>query len=192
MDRSQKVVITGTGAISSIGKTVEENWQNVLNGVSGVGPVTLFDVSNYLAQIACEVKNFRPEDYMPAKEARRRDRFEQFAAVAAAEAIAQSGILLERINPERVGVIVSSAIGGLGVLQENIPLIEKEGPRKVSPFAIPMLMGNGAAGMTAIDYGFTGPCFSVTSACASGADGIGTAWRLIMSGIIDAAICGGQ
>lgn len=190
MDHSRKVVITGTGAISSIGKTVEENWQNVLQGVSGVGPVTLFDVSNYLAQIACEVKNFRPEDYMPAKEARRRDRFEQFAAVAAAEAVAQSGISQERINPERVGVIVSSAIGGLGVLQENIPLIEKEGPRKVSPFAIPMLMGNGAAGMTAIDYGFTGPCFSVTSACASGADGIGTAWRLIMSGVIDAAICG--
>lgn len=190
MESNPRVVITGLGAISGIGKTVDENWHNVVNAVSGVGPVTLFDASDFLVQIACEVKNFRPEEYMPAKETRRRDRFEQFASVAAGQAIAQSGITIDRFNPERIGVIVSSAIGGLTVLQENIPLIEREGPRKVSPFAIPMLMANGAAGMIAIDYGFTGPCFSVTSACASGADGIGTAWRLIKSGLIDLAVSG--
>ena len=190
MTTNPRVVITGIGAISPIGNSALETWRNAINGVSGVGLITLFDCQDYLVQIACEVKDFRPESYLPAKEARRRDRFEQFAAVAVQEALSQSGLVDDGTNPDRVGVVISSAIGGINVLQDNIPLIEKEGPRKVNPFAIPMMMINGAAGLAAIDYGFTGPSFSISSACASGADSIGIAWQLIKSGVIDVAITG--
>jgi beta-ketoacyl-acyl-carrier-protein synthase II len=189
---TRRVVITGVGAISPIGKSAAESWQNAINAYSGVGPLTLFDASDYLVQIACEVKDFHPEIYMPLKEARRRDRFEQFAVVAADEALRHSGLTVEQGQPERIGVVVSSAIGGISVLQENIPIIEREGPRKVSPFAIPMLMSNGAAGLIAIDHQFQGPCLSVGSACASGADGIGLAWMMIKNGLIDAAVAGGS
>lgn len=186
----EKVVITGLGAVSPIGLSAEESWRNAIAGKSGVGRLTAFDASNFLVQIACELKGFNPEDYMEAKEARRRDRVEQLAAVAAKEAIHQAGLMANEDNAERIGVIVSSAIGGLATLEENIIIIHRDGPRRASPFAIPMLMANGAAGMIAIDYGFRGPCFSVASACASGADGIGMAWMLLRAGIIDAAVTG--
>jgi 3-oxoacyl-[acyl-carrier-protein] synthase II len=187
---AERIVITGLGAVSPLGLSAQESWQNAVKGVSGVGPITLFDPADYLVRIACEVKDFRPEAFMDAREARRRDRFEQFAAAAAREAIQQSGIQQSAIQPRRVGVVVSSSIGGLGSLQEGIYTIRDSGPRRVSPFLIPMLMSNGAAGMIAIDYGFTGPCFSVASACASGADGIGMAWLMLRSGMIDVAIAG--
>jgi 3-oxoacyl-[acyl-carrier-protein] synthase II len=190
MNTVNRVVVTGMGAISPLGNTALESWENALNGKSGVGPLTQFDSTDFLVKIACEVKDFQPDKYIPAKEIRRRDRFEQFASIAAAQAIAHSGLNLAEHNPERIGVIISSAIGGLNVLEENIPLIRKEGPRKINPFAIPMLMANGAAGHVAIDHGLQGPCFSVVSACASGADGIGTAWMLIKAGFIDAAVTG--
>lgn len=185
-----RVVITGVGAISPLGSSAKQSWQAALDGVSGVGQITLFEARDYLVQIACEVKNFFPEEFMPAKEARRRDRFEQFAAVAVREALLQSGLNSSDSQPERIGVVISSAIGGITTLQENIPLIKDEGPRKVSPFVIPMLMSNGAAGMASIDYGFRGPSFSVASACASGADGIGAAWMMIRNGSLDAAVAG--
>ena len=164
MADTARVVITGVGAISPLGFSARQSWQAALEGVSGVGPITLFDARDYLVQIACEVKNFIPEEFMPAKEARRRDRFEQFAAVAVREALLQSGLSSTDSQPERIGVVISSAIGGITSLQDNIPLIKEEGPRKVSPFVIPMLMSNGAAGMASIDYGFRGPSFSVASA----------------------------
>jgi 3-oxoacyl-[acyl-carrier-protein] synthase II len=186
----ERVVITGIGTINSLGTNVRETWQCALDGVSGVGKITLFDASDYLVQIACEVKNFQPENYMPAREARRRDRFEQLAAVAAHEAITQAGLEIPADRKDRVAVILSSAIGGLGTLNGMIHTIVDEGPRRVTPFGIPMLMSNGAAGMIAIDYGFTGPCFSVASACASGSDGIGTAWMMLRTGIVDVAITG--
>lgn len=189
---SQRVVITGIGAISAIGKSADQNWNNAINGISGVGPLTQFDASNFLVKIACEVKDFTPDDYMPSKEARRRDRFEQFAAVAADEALRQSGITEYKMNPDRIGVFISSAIGGLNILQESISIVNTDGPRKISPFAIPMLMSNGAAGLVAIDYGFQGPCYSICSACASGADGIGIGMIMIKSGLIDAAVVGGS
>jgi len=189
---SQRVVITGIGAISAIGKSADQNWNNAINGISGVGPLTQFDASNFLVKIACEVKDFTPDDYMPSKEARRRDRFEQFAAVAAHEALRQSGITEYKMNPDRIGVFISSAIGGLNILQESISIVNTDGPRKISPFAIPMLMSNGAAGLVAIDYGFQGPCYSICSACASGADGIGIGMIMIKSGLIDAAVVGGS
>ena len=187
---AEKVVITGVGAISPIGLGAEQSWQSALNGVSGVAPITLFDASDMLVQIACEVKNFNPDVYMLSKEARRRDRYQQFAAAAAGEAIKQSGLEVTPANAARIGVIFSSAIGGLTTIVETEQIRLKDGPRRVSPFAIPMIMANGASGLISIDYGMKGPAFSVTSACASGADGIGIAWNLIRAGVIDAAVTG--
>ena len=189
---SEKIVITGLGAVSPLGLNVRETWENAVKGVSGIGPITLFDTSDYLVRFACEVKNFLPENYMPSKEVRRRDRFEQFAAVAAQEAIAQAELDLKAVELGRVAVTVSSAIGGLRTFEDNVLTAIDAGPRKVSPFVIPMLMVNGASGMIAIDYGIQGPCFSITSACASGADGIGMAWMMIRAGLIDVAIAGGS
>lgn len=186
----EKVVITGVGAISSIGLGVEQCWQNALSGMSGVGPITLFDASDLLVQIACEVKNFNPDAFMLSKEARRRDRYQQFAAVVAGEAIKQSGLEVTPGNAGRIGVIFSSAIGGLTTIIETEQIRLKDGPRRVSPFAIPMIMANGASGLISIDYGMKGPAFSVASACASGADGIGVAWNMIRSGVIDAVVTG--
>lgn len=185
----EKVVITGMGTINALGKSVAETWDAIVNGVSGVGPITLFDAADLQVKIACEVKNFNPDDFLSAKESRRRDRFEQFATIAADEAIRQSGLSFAE-NSERIGVIVSSAIGGFTSTIEGEHTLLEQGARRVSPFLIPMLMSNGAAGMLAIDYGIHGPSFSVASACASGADGIGMAWMLLRSGVVDAVITG--
>lgn len=190
----EKVVITGMGTVNPLGLSVQETWQNVINSVSGVGPITLFDTKNWqsewLVQIACEVKNFDPAQFMDAKEVRRRDRFEQFGSVAAREALASSGLEITESNAAHVGVVISSAIGGMKSLQDAIFTLKDEGARKVSPFLIPMLMPNGAAGIVAIEHGIQGPCFSVASACASGADGIGMAWMMLKMGIVDVALAG--
>ena len=187
MDR---VVITGMGTVNPLGLTVEESWKNVVNGVSGVGPITLFDSSPLNVHFAAEVKNFDPANYMDPKEARRRDRFEQFGAAAAKDALANSGLEVTEENTGRIGVLVSSAIGGIKSLQDAVITNYTEGPRRVSPFLIPMLMPNGAAGMIAIDQQIKGPCFSVASACASGSDGIGMAFLMLKAGMIDAALAG--
>jgi 3-oxoacyl-[acyl-carrier-protein] synthase II len=186
----EKIVITGLGAVSPLGLTARESWENAVNGVSGVGPITLFDAENFNVKIACEVKNFQPEKALPPRDARRRDRFEQFAAVAANEALNQSGLVASKPDPERVGVIISSAIGGLNALAEGVLTTAHEGGRRVSPFTIPMIMSNGAAGMVGIDHGFCGPSYSISSACASGSDGLGTAWMLLRSGLVDAVVAG--
>jgi 3-oxoacyl-[acyl-carrier-protein] synthase II len=188
---NERVVITGVGAVSPLGLTVKDTWQNAIKGVSGVGPITAFDASDLLVHIACEVKNFSPENYMSAREVRRRDRFEQMAAAAVQEALAQSGLQKDSVDPRRVGVVVSSAIGGMQALRDAVLAAEGDNPRHISPFAIPMLMSNGASGMVAIDYGFQGPSFSVGSACASSADGIGMAWLMLRSGSVDAMVTGG-
>jgi 3-oxoacyl-[acyl-carrier-protein] synthase II len=188
---SERILITGIGAVSPLGLTVKETWENAVNGVSGVGPITAFDSSDLLIHIACEVKGFNPENYMSAREVRRRDRFEQLAAAAVQEAVGQSGLCKENVDPQRVGVVISSAIGGLHALRDAVLAAEGDNPRHISPFAIPMLMSNGASGMVAIDYGFQGPSFSVGSACASSADGIGMAWLMLRSGMVDAMITGG-
>ena len=187
---SDRVVVTGLGAISSLGHSADTNWKSAVNGVSGVGPITLFDASDLLVQIACEVKDFNADEYLDAKEARRRDRFEHFAAVASNEAMGQSGLAITEENAARVGVIISSATGGINTFEDAIKTIQDRGARRLSPFIIPMFMANGAAGMTSIDLGAKGPSFSVASACASGADGIGHAWMLIRAGMLDAAITG--
>lgn len=187
----EKVVITGMGTVNPLGLTVEESWRNVVNGVSGVGPITIFDSSTLNVQFAAEVKNFDPAQYMDPKEARRRDRFEQLGVAAAKDAISNSGLQITEANAGRIGAIVSSAIGGIKSLSDAVITNYTEGPRRVSPFLIPMLMPNGAAGMIAIDHQIKGPCFSVASACASGADGIGTAFLMLKTGMIDAAVAGG-
>jgi len=186
----ERVVITGMGTVNPLGLTVEESWNNAISGVSGVGPITLFDSIGLNVHCAAEVKNFDPEKYMEAKEVRRRDRFEQLAVAAAKQALAASGLEITEANAGRTGVLVSSAIGGLKSLQDAVIQNHEEGARKISPFLIPMLMPNGAAGMIAIDFGAKGPCFSVASACASGADGIGTAWLMLRAGMMDVAIAG--
>jgi 3-oxoacyl-[acyl-carrier-protein] synthase II len=187
----EKIVITGMGTVNPLGLSVAESWKNVVNGVSGVSNITLFDTSGWNVDIACELKGFDPANYMDAKEARRRDRYEQMGVAAAKEAIAQSGLEITDANRARIGVIVASAIGGMKSIQDAIFILKDEGPRRVSPFLIPMLMPNGASGLIAIDYGIKGPSFSVASACASGADGIGMAWMMLRAGIIDAAVTGG-
>ncbi len=186
----EKVVITGMGTVNPLGLTVGETWENLINGVSGVGPITLFDSSAHNVHFAAEVKNFKPENYMDAKEARRRDRFEHLAAAAVKEALQDSGLPIHEGNAGRIGVILSSAIGGILSLEDAVMTSMKEGPRRISPFLIPMLMANGAAGHTAIDYQIKGPSMSVASACASGSDGIGTAFLMLRAGMIDAALAG--
>src|SRR6185503_17802656 len=171
----ERVVITGMGTVNPLGLTVEESWRNVVNGISGVGPITLFDDSPLNVHIAAEVKGFVPENYMDPKEVRRRDRVEQLGVAAANAALKNSGLEIPEAQAGRVGVLVSSAIGGLKSLQDAVITNHTEGPRRVSPFLIPMLMANGTSGMIAIDHQIKGPCFSVASACASGSDGIGTA-----------------
>lgn len=188
---TERVVVTGMGALSPLGLDLNTTWQNLVDGVSGVGPITLFDPSELLVKIACEVKGYEPEEWLDAREVRRRDRFEQFAAVVTKEALAQSGLEINEGNADRVGVIISSATGGMTTLEESIHLMDERGPRRLSPFVIPMFMANGAAGLVAIDTGAKGASFSVASACASSADGIGQAWMHIRAGMLDAAITGG-
>jgi beta-ketoacyl-acyl-carrier-protein synthase II len=178
------------GTVNPLGLGVSESWKNVTEGVSGVGPITLFDASELQVHIACEVKNFSPDDYMEARETRRRDRFEQLSTAAVKEVMETSGLDISETNAGRVGIVISSAIGGLKSLQDAVITNHTVGPRRVSPFLIPMLMSNGASGLTAIDYGIRGPAFSVASACASGADGIGMAWMMLRAGMLDACLAG--
>jgi 3-oxoacyl-[acyl-carrier-protein] synthase II len=186
------VVVTGMGTVNPLGKSVAESWENVISGMSGIGQITLFNATELGVQIAGEVKNFDSSNYLPAREARRRDRFEQLASAAALEAIQQAGLEIEEGKEGRVSVIIASAIGGLDSIAENIEILRTQGERRVSPFVIPQLMSNGASGLIAIDYNFQGPSYSIASACASGADAIGVAKMLIQNDLIDVAIAGGS
>jgi beta-ketoacyl-acyl-carrier-protein synthase II len=187
---NERIVITGLGAISPLGLSAKESWQSAVNGVSGVGPITLFDTSDFLVTVACEVKAFDPADFLPAREARRMDRYEQMGVAAANEALKHSGLEITEENAPRIGVIVSSAIGGIGSFEEGVNVVRDKGPRRVNPFLIPMLMPNGAAGLIGIAHGLQGPAFSIASACASGIDTLGTAWMMLKTGMIDVAITG--
>ncbi|HWQ83946.1 MAG TPA: beta-ketoacyl-ACP synthase II [Anaerolineales bacterium] len=186
----EPIVITGLGTVNPLGLTAAQSWQAALEGASGVGPITLFDPQDYQVRIAGEVKGFIPENYVAAKESHRRDRFELFAAAAVQEALAQSGIQLTDTNRERAAVIISSAVGGIQSFSNALDTLRIDGPRRISPFTIPMLMINGASGMTAIDLGIQGPSYSLASACASGADGIGLGWTLLRAGAVDIAFAG--
>ncbi len=186
----KRVVITGFGTINALGHSAAETWKNIQAGVSGVGPLTLFDAGDMGISIACEVKDFDPGSLLPVKEIRRRDRYQHFAAFAAREALEHAGLVIDEENAARIGVVVSSSGGGVSSFQDTALTIKERGARWVSPFSSAMYMSNGGAGMTSIDVGARGPSLSVASACASGADGIGIAWHLIRSGVIDAALAG--
>jgi 3-oxoacyl-[acyl-carrier-protein] synthase II len=187
-----RVVITGVGTVNPTGLSVGESWDNIVNGRSGICPITSFSANDYLVKVAGEVKHFEPMRYMEAREARRRDRFEQFATAASQEALAQSGLPITEENGHRVAVIVSSCVGGIRAFQDAVKTTFDNGPRRVNPFTIPMIMANGAGGLIAIDTGARGPNFSVVSACASANDSIGQAWLLVATGTMDAAITGGS
>lgn len=186
----EKIVVTGMGAISAVGNTIKENWENISEGVSGVGPITAFDPKDFSVKVACQVKDFNADGQLSARDVRRRDRYQQFAAVATQEALNHSELEITEENAGRIGVVLSSSIGGLISIEQNILKISKEGPRKASPFLIPRLMSNGAAGLVGIDHGPKGPAFSISSACASGQDSIGIAWMMLRSGVLDVIITG--
>jgi 3-oxoacyl-[acyl-carrier-protein] synthase II len=187
---NERIVITGLGTVSPLGLSVKETWQNAVNGVSGLGPITLFDPTDFLVQVACEVKNFDPGNYISGREARRMDRFEQMGLAATKETLAHAGLEITSENAARIGVIVSSAIGGIRSFEEGVNTVREKGPRRVNPFLIPMLMPNGAAGLIGIAHGMQGASFSVASACASGIDTLGMAWMMLKNGMIDVAVTG--
>lgn len=186
-----RVVITGYGMVSPLGLTAQSSWEALINGQSGVGPITLFDVSNFPVQYAAEVKGFDPNAYLDRREVRRQDRYQWLAQIAAQEAMEQSGLQITEENSSRIGVIISSGIGGLDSIEDQVTTLYNEGPRRVNPFGIPRIMTNGAAALVGIKYSIHGPSFSVGSACASASDGLGVAMNFIRSGVVDAAVTGG-
>ena len=193
MTNSQKkrVVVTGLGAITPIGNNLTEYWQGLLQGRNGVGKVTLFDASQHACNIAAEVKDFDPHEYLDKKDAKRMDRFAQFGVCASKQAIADAKITIDELNADRIGVLIGTGVGGLKVMEDQNENLLSKGPRKVSPFTIPMMIANMAAGLTAIHTGAKGPNSCTVTACAAGSHAIGDAFRLIQGGYADAMICGG-
>ncbi|MBQ7572728.1 MAG: beta-ketoacyl-[Clostridia bacterium] len=178
----RRVVVTGLGAITPIGNDMETFWRSIKNGVCGIDKVTLFDASDLKTQIAGEVKNFEPTDYFEKKDARKMDRFTQFAMIAADEAIKNSGLDMEKEDPWRVGVITGSGIGGITTFEDQHTVLMERGPGRISPFFIPMMIGNMAPAQIAIKHGMQGVNENVVTACASGSNAIGTAFRHIQYG----------
>ena len=187
----KRVVVTGLGAISPVGHTVETSWAAIKAGQSGVGPITRFDPVNHLVKIAAEVKDWDPTVYMQAKDARRRDRYQQFALGAAMQAIQHAGFVVPEDKRQRTGVIVGSSVGGVESYYEQAKILFETGdPRRITPFGIPMLMVNGGSDLISIEVGATGPSYTPISACATGADCIGHAFDLIRLGRLDQALAG--
>ncbi|MBD1901392.1 beta-ketoacyl-ACP synthase II [Trichocoleus sp. DQ-A3] len=188
----KRVVVTGLGAITPIGNTLTDYWSGLLSGTNGIGPITLFDPSRHDCRIAGEVKGFDPHTYLERKEAKRMDRFAQFAVAASKQAIADSQFVINELNAEQVGVIIGSGVGGLKVLEDQQEIYLSRGPDRCSPFMIPMMIANMAAGLTAIHTGAKGPNSCPVTACASGSNAVGDAFRLIQGGYAQAMICGGS
>ena len=189
--QNKRVVITGLGAITPIGKNLADYWDGLLQGRSGVGAVTLFDASEHACQIAAEVKNFDPHEYLDKKDAKRMDRFAQFGVCASIQAIADAQLEINELNADRVGVLIGTGVGGLRVMETQNETLLTKGPKKVSPFTIPMMIANMAAGLTAIHTGAKGPNSCTVTACAAGSHAIGDAFRLVQGGYAKAMICGG-
>lgn len=186
-----RVVVTGIGVVSPVGNTLEETWNNLVNGVCGIAPITLFDTTDYKAKVAGEVKNFEPRDYMSKQEILRSDRFTQLAVAAAAQAVEESGVI-GTVDPARIGVYFGSGIGGINTLTNEHTKLMNKGPNRVSPYCIPMMIANMAAGEIAIRYNCQGAAMPAVTACASGSNAIGEAMRQIRHGYADAVICGGS
>ncbi|MFO7028955.1 beta-ketoacyl-[acyl-carrier-protein] synthase II [Limnospira fusiformis CCALA 023] len=187
----KRVVVTGLGAITPIGNTITEYWEGLLAGRNGIGPITLFDASRHDCRIAGEVKGFDPCDYISRKEAKRMDRFAQFAVAASKQAIADAELVIDDLNADQVGIMIGTGIGGLKVLEDQQEVYLTRGPDRCSPFMIPMMIANMAAGLTAIHTGAKGPNSCPVTACAAGSNAVGDAFRLIQRGYAQAMICGG-
>ncbi len=189
---NNRVVITGIGILSPLGIDTASTWQGLINGFSGIDYITLFDASQLRTQFGGEVKNFNPEDYISRKDVRRMDRFSQLAVAAARQAAEQSKILTSGANTDAIGTIVGSGIGGMTTLFEQMKVFLSEGPAKVSPFLVPMMINDMAAGQISIALEIKGPNFCTTSACSSGSDAIGVAFETIKRGDAEAIFTGGS
>ena len=187
----KRVVITGMGAITPIGNNLEAYWQGLLAGKSGIGPITLFDASKHKCRIAGEVKGFDPLEHLDAKDAKRTDRFAQFAIAASKQALVDASLTITDLNAEQVGVMIGTGVGGLKVMEEQQSVYLKKGPNRCSPFMVPMMIANMAAGLTAIHTGAKGPNSCAVTACAAGSNAIGDAFRIVQNGYAQAMICGG-
>lgn len=187
----KRVVVTGMGAIAPVGNTLTEYWEGLLAGRNGIGEIGLFDASRHACRIAGEVKNFDPCEYMERKEAKRMERFAQFGVAASQQALADAGLEINDLNAEQIGVSVGTGVGGIRTLEEQQTVLLERGPSRCSPFMVPMMIANMAAGLIAIHTGAKGPNVCPVTACASGTNAIGDAFRWIQSGWVQAAICGG-
>lgn len=187
----RRVVVTGLGAITPVGNTVEEMWANLKAGVHGIAPITLFDTTDYKTEIGAEVKNFDPRAYMDKTDVLRSDAYAQYGVAAACQAVEESGVI-GTLPPERVAVYFGSGIGGIRTFHEEHNKLLARGPKRISPYFIPMLIGNMAAGMIAIRFNCRGAALPVVTACATGTNAIGEAMRAIRHGYADAVITGGS
>ena len=187
----KRVVVTGIGAITPLGNNPQDYWQGLLAGRSGIVPITLFDASKHKCRIAGEVKGFNPHDYIDSKEAKRMDRFAQFAVAASVQALQDAKFEINEFNAAQVGTIIGTGIGGIKVLEDQQTVYLNRGPDRCSPFMIPMMIANMAAGLTAIHTGAKGPNSCPVTACAAGSNAVGDAFRLIQQGYAQAMICGG-
>jgi 3-oxoacyl-[acyl-carrier-protein] synthase II len=188
----KRVVITGAGVVSPVGCTLQTFWDSLITGRSGIKPVTSFDTTGYASKIAGIVADFEPEQYIPSKEAKRMDRFAQFAFAASKMALDHSGIDLEKVDREMFGVLIGSGVGGLSIIEEQHFIVRERGPKRLTPFFIPMLIINMASGMVAMNFGLKGPNTAVSTACATGTHAIGDAYRIIERGEADLMLAGGS
>ena len=188
----RRVVVTGLGVVSPIGIGHHDFWEALMRGQSGVAKITRFDATDFATQIAAEVKNFDPADYMDKKEAKRMDRFAQFAVAAAGLALKDADLTVSADNATDIGVYVSSGIGGLETMEAQWAVLRDKGPQKISPFFIPMMIGNMGTGQIALTYGLKGPTSNIVTACASGAQAVGDAFRLIERGDCEVMLAGGS
>ena len=188
----RRVVITGLGLVTPVGIGVEQTWESLCQGKSGVAEITRFDASAFATKIAAEVKDFRPEDFMPKKDAKRVEPFIAFALAACRMAMEDSGLVIDSSNESRVGAITGCGLGGLSFMEETVQKVFNQGPRRVSPFFIPMMIGNMVPGMISIHFGPKGPNSSLATACAAGAHAVGNSFQLIQDGTVDAMITGGS
>lgn len=188
----KRVVVTGLGALTPVGNSAPDTWRSLLEGKSGAATITLFDASKFQTRFACEVKNFQPEEHFDRKEARRYDRYTQFALVAAKEALQDSGLDLDSMDKDTVGVIISAGIGGLRTFEEEVMLYDPERGPRFNPFFIPKMISDIAAGLVSITYGFHGPNYSTASACASSTNAIIDAAIMIRLGKAEVMVAGGS
>ena len=188
---SKRVVITGLGLITPLGIGVDDTWTALCKGQSGIAEITRFDASGFDTKIAGEVKNFHPEDFLLKKEAKRTQTFIAYAVAASRMAVEDSGLKIDKTNEDRIGVVTGCGLGGLHLLEETTVILQKKGPKRVTPFFIPMMIGNMAPGMISIYLGPKGPNSSIATACASGTHAVGDAFKIIKRGWADAMITGG-